>query len=239
VLKNLINFAAPLATALLLLGMFTADKLRIDPHEADAFHARAKAAIDQLPKVLGSGRATWYVIGKDIPLPDDAEGMLKPNAYVHRYYTNPSTGAHVEVLLVQCRDTRDMQGHYPPVCYPSSGCRIDAGAPQSWPAGPGLAVAGTEYVILRPSGEQTTIRNFFVLPRGKIVRDMETVNAAAKDYRELVFGVTQVQLLFDASVGEAQRDEIFAEFIGAAPMRAMLDALRSAPEIDVRQNHAN
>jgi hypothetical protein len=232
--KRLIQLAAPLATVLLLLGMTTADKLRIDPHEADAFHARAAAAIHRLPRVLGSGPATWLAVGKDIPLPDDAEGLLKPNAYVHRMYLNPSTGRRVEVLLVQCRDTRDMQGHYPPICYPSSGCRIDGGSPQTWQAAAGLpGITGTEYVVDRPSGEQTIIRDFFILPSGKIAPDLDSVNAAAKDYRELVFGVAQVQVLFDASVGEAQRDQIFAELIG--PSRGMIEALRSAPEIGERK----
>src|SRR4051794_18481280 len=98
--------------------MTTADKLRVDPREADGFHARAAAAVAQLSKVIGSGRSTWYA-GKDVPLPDDAGEMLKPNAYLHRVYANLTTGRRVEFLLVQCRYTRDMQGHYPPVCYPS------------------------------------------------------------------------------------------------------------------------
>ena len=59
------------------------------------------------------------------------------------------------------------------------------------------------------------IRNFFVLPNGRIVRDMDSVIAAAKDYRELVYGVAQIQLLFDASVGGAERDQIFAQWIGS------------------------
>ena len=98
-----------------------------------------------------------------------------------------------------------------------------------------MSVDGTEYVITRPSGERTTIRNFFILPNGKIVRDMESVNAAAKDYRELVYGVAQVQLLFDASVGGAERDQIFAELIGA---NADLVATLRKGQIGVYKNRA-
>ena len=223
--RRFAHLAAPLATLLLLAGMSTADKLRIDPHEADAFHAQSAAAVARMPKILGSGARSWILNGKDIPLPDDAAGMLKPNAYLHRIYENLSTRRHAEILLVQCQDTRDMQGHYPPICYPSSGCSIDRGKPQSWRAG-ALSVAGTEYVVTwpRPDGSSSTIRNFFVLPSGKIVRDMDSVIAAAKDYRELVYGVTQIQILFDASVGEAERDEIFAELIG--PNQGLIATLR-------------
>jgi exosortase len=216
---------APVASVLLLVGIAAADKLRIDPHEADAFHAKAVQAIAAMPRILGAGRAQWFTIGKDIPLPDDAKGLLKPNGYAHRVYMNGLTGRRVTMLLVQCRDTRDMQGHYPPICYPSAGCRIDGGSPQTWQTANGMSIDGTEYTITRPSGEQTIIRDFFVLPSGKIVRDMESVNAAAKDYRELVFGVAQIQILFDASVGGAERDQIFAELIG--PSRDTIEALRS------------
>ena len=70
-----------------------------------------------------------------------------------------------------------MQGHYPPICYPSSGCAIDGGAAHTWQTA-GLSINGTEYVVTNPKGERTTIRNFFVLPNGKIARDMISVNAA-------------------------------------------------------------
>ena len=210
---GLIQFGAPLLTALFLTGMTAGDKLRVDPHEADAYHERAAAAIAAVPKVVRVGGSTWFG-GKEMALSEDAESLLHPNAYIHRNYLNVSTSRRVELLLVQCRDTDDMQGHYPPICYPSSGCSMDSANAQIWHAGV-LSVDGTEYVITRPSGERTTIRNFFILPNGKIVRDMESVNAAAKDYRELVYGVAQVQLLFDASVGGAERDQIFAQWIGS------------------------
>lgn len=223
-MRSWFQYAAPLATLLLLVGMTTGDKLRIDPHESDGYHANAAVAIGRVPKAFGSSNRTWYQTGKDILLPDDAAGMLKPNAYLHRIYMNPSTGRRVEVLLVQCRDTRDMQGHYPPICYPSSGCSIDRGVTQTWQAG-ALSLTGVEYVVTRPNNQQLIIRNFFVLPNGKIVRDMESVVAAAKDYRELVYGVAQIQLLFDASVGGAERDQIFAQWIGSN--QDMIAALRS------------
>ncbi len=222
--RSWIQFGAPLVTLLLLAGMTTADKLRIDPHESDGYHSRAAVAIAKVPKVFGTSNQTWFQTGKDILLPDDAAGMLKPNAYLHRLYMNPSTGRRVEILLVQCRDTRDMQGHYPPICYPSSGCSIDHGITQTWQAG-SLSITGVEYVVTRPNSQILIIRNFFVLPNGKIVRDMDSVVAAAKDYRELVYGVAQIQLLFDASVGEVERNQIFAQMMGSN--QDLLGSLRS------------
>ena len=223
---RLLHFGAPLATLLLLAGMSTADKLRIDPHEADAFHARAAEAIARMPISFGPRGEGWIKSGKDIPLAADAAGLLKPNAYLHRLYMSLAGRRSAELLLVQCRDTRDMQGHYPPICYPSGGCSITKGKSQTWKAGP-LEIPGTEYVVTWPGPDNMsrTIRNFFVLPNGKMVRDMESVGAAAKDYQELVFGVTQIQILFEASVGEVERDRIFAELIG--PNAGLIDTLRS------------
>jgi exosortase len=221
-------FFAPIASLLLLTGMTTSDKLRTDPHEADAFHARAAAAIAHLPKTIEAGRNSWYA-RKDIPLSDDAAALLQVNGYIHRVYVNPRTDRAVELMLVQCRDSRDMQGHYPPVCYRSQGCGITlpgdaqdwklgtrvAGGPPVTPAADAPSIAGREYTVTWPGGQRMTIRNFFVLPNGKIARDMEGVNAAAKDHRELDYGVAQIQLLFDASVGAPERDQIFIDVIGS------------------------
>jgi hypothetical protein len=222
-LKKLSHLGAPFATVLLLAGMSTADKLRVDPSEADGFHAAAAAAICATPKEFGQ----WMAL-RDTPLPSDAAEMLKPNGYLDRTYFNYSTGRSVEVLLDQCRDSRDMQGHYPPVCYPSRGCQIAVIGRGNWSAG-GLTIPGTEYTVTWPNGQQTVIRNFFVLPNGRIVADMESVNAAAKDYRELAYGVAQVQLLFDASVGGAERDAMFSSLIGAN--RRLIEVLSSAANL--------
>jgi Protein of unknown function (DUF3485) len=217
--RNLIHLGAPLLTALLLVGMTTVDKLRMSPHVADAFHARAAAAVAEAPQVIGDWRA-----GKDIPLEKDAEGMLQPNGFLHRVFSNARSDRSVELMLVQCRDSRFMQGHYPPVCYKSNGCDITLpGDALDWQVGD-LTIHGREYRVTQVNGYQQMIRNFFVLPSGKLARDMESVIAAAKDQQELVYGVAQFQVLFDASVGGAERDAIFNTLIEAH--RPLIDVLR-------------
>ena len=162
------------------------------------------------------------------PAPADAEGLLKPNAYLHRVYINPVRDHRVELLLVQCRDARDMQGHYPPICYPSHGCQMPLpGNAEIWNVGNAVKtvqIPGREYQVTFPGGQQIAIRNFFVLPNGKMVRDMNDVTTAAKDYRELVYGVAQVQLLFDGKTNTADRNEIFAQVIGSN--LGLIDMLR-------------
>jgi len=52
----------------------------------------------------------------------------------------------------------------------------------------------------------------------RLRQNMEGVNAAAKDYHALAYGVAQIQILYpDPRVVAWERDEIFATLIG--PMR--------------------
>jgi len=211
------KFGAPILTVLLLAGV-AADNLRVDPAEAEPFHARAARAIAASPKTFGD----WLFV-RDIPQPTDAEEMLKPNGYLDRLYLNWRTGHYAEVLLDQCKDSRDMEGHYPRVCYPSTGCAIDAFHAVTWAAG-GLEIPGCDYTIRRPNGTTMFVRDFFILPDGGMCRDMESVNASAKDFRQTVYGVAQIQVLFfDASVGVAQRDSEFATIVRA--YRPVIDTL--------------
>jgi hypothetical protein len=211
------KFGAPMLTVLLLAGV-AANNLRVDPAEAEPFHARAAKAIAAAPKTFGD----WIFV-RDIPQPTDAEEMLKPNGYLDRLYLNSRTGHYVEVLLDQCKDSRDMEGHYPRVCYPSSACNIDLAVLRTWSVDK-LEIPGCEYTVRRPNGTIMIIRDFFILPDGRMCGDMTDVNASAKDFRQTVYGVAQMQVLFfDASVGEAQRDSEFATIVRG--YRPVIDTL--------------
>ena len=50
-------------------------------------------------------------------------------------------------LLVQCRDARDLQGHWPPVCYRGQGWVQSAALPRSWEV-QDLQVEGMQYDFL-------------------------------------------------------------------------------------------
>ena len=220
--KSLISGAAPALTVLLLCGILMADKLRVDPAEAAPFLARTAAAIAAIPKVSGD----WQVQG-EWPLAPEVVKLLDVNASLHRRYVNTRTGQSAELLLVQCKDARAMQGHFPPVCYPSGGCRLRSlGEVQQWHLRGGAVVPGMEYEVIRPDGAAFIVRDFFVLPNGKYATDMATVMAAAKNYQELVYGGAQVQVLFNAGVDHAERDAIFSDLM--APYTDLLEVLRSA-----------
>src|SRR4051794_24399767 len=111
------KFAKPryipaMLTVALLLGLSAETLVRPQPRDAEPYHVRVKAASDAMATPKG-----WSF--KQLVIPEAAIQLLKPNAQICRQYTTPTR--QFQFLLIQCRDARDMGGHYPPVCYPASG----------------------------------------------------------------------------------------------------------------------
>src|SRR4051794_30845872 len=110
-------FASPLLCLGVLAGI-AADNARHARKQQDAapFHARARKAIEAYPYVIG------YWAGKDVEVPTAAVKLLHPNMIVSRHFVNQGerwgTVLEADVLIVQCADSRDMTGHFPPICYP-------------------------------------------------------------------------------------------------------------------------
>src|SRR3954469_20179194 len=98
-------------TVALLLGLTAETLSRPRPSDAEPYHAQVKAAEAQITVPDG-----WTF--EDFRLPDGAIALLKPNASLYRVFKSPR---QFQFLFIQCRDARDMGGHYPPVCYPASG----------------------------------------------------------------------------------------------------------------------
>ena len=200
-----------------VLAVIAADNARhVKPQDAAPYHARAKAAIDAFPYLIG------YWTGSDEKVPDAAVKLLRPNALINRHYTNHAPDARgatwADLLISQCADSRDMTGHYPPICYPSSG------EPQSAEPRPftlkvnGLSVSGMEYMFTAMPGQgiaRKSVYNFFVVPGRGIVRDISGVRAAAGDYQRRCFGAAQFQVLMDGDLPQEVRDGVFATMIGA------------------------
>ncbi len=199
-----------LATAGLLLVMAAGDGLDVDFAAAAPFHARVRGAINAVPASIGSWR------GEDLPIPHDVLDLLHPNAALHRRYTDES-GHSMELLIVQCTDARDMRGHCPDVCYPANGWLVRQVRPVQVDL-PGRPAEALEYELERQgtSGmESLFVRSFFVMPEGNILKDMNSLIAAAKDYRMLPFGAAQFQVAFNGSVGLEDRNSAFIEVVAS------------------------
>ncbi len=82
------------------------------------YRARVKAAIEAIPYRIGPA------VGTDSEPTEAAIRLLSPNKILERRYLDPSTGGAFSLLFVHCGDARDMNGHYPPVCYPAHGWKL-------------------------------------------------------------------------------------------------------------------
>jgi hypothetical protein len=228
--RKLTFVLAPPVMAMTLLGGLTLEQRSyVKPQDVEPYHAKALAEMDQIPYVLDHGRWT----GRDQPLPTAAQKLLRPNAVVSRTYEDNQKGEFgagaagrersATLLIVQCRDSRDMLGHYPPRCYRSHGMEQKSAEPRDWNVG-GMTIPGVEYGFeqkLVGQTYRTTVYNFFVVPGGKsnnpLRRDMDAVRDAAEDYQQRYYGAAQFQVVFQglssADLPRSERDEIFQTLI--------------------------
>ena len=208
------------ATLSVLVGVWTERSFfRTPPADSGPYHARVRAAAETLPLHVGS----W--LGADTPVPAAAIQILHPNLIISRRYVNVTSGQSVTFLLVQVRDARDILGHYPPVCYAGQGWTRNAAEPTDWQLDE-RPIHGTRYLFSSERAErraEIVVDNVLFLPTGTTCRDMDGVDAAARNNRLKFFGAAQVQLVYDNTIPAAQRRELFETFIRAArPVVAQL-----------------
>jgi hypothetical protein len=204
-------FAAPAACAVLMLGMIAEKATHKTPADAEPYHARAKLAIESIPTSIG----TWTA--KPETVPREAIKLLRPNVIRSLKYSDNDVSQPrwydrwASLLVDQCRDARDMNGHYPPVCYVNSGEVQIYNEPRDWKVGD-LVITGREYHFLTTSATESTrtaVYNFLIVPGAGIMRDMDGVGKAAEDYQQRYYGAAQFQVLMNADLPQQERDEIF------------------------------
>jgi len=192
----------------------------VDEGVVRAYHARVRATRSAVPHVIGD----W--VGRDIDVPESAVEILHPNVLLNRRYENTATGEVASVLFVQCSDARDLQGHYPPNCYPAHGMIAGTAVASDWSVG-GQRIPGVRYHFRRGTAgaeTQMVIDNFMVLPSGGFGRDMDDVVQVAKDRRLRHFGAAQVQIMTDETMTDDRRDAVLREFVdGFRPLLRSLN----------------
>lgn len=222
------RFVTLAITLLMLAGYWFQTRDYPSPASAAPFHARILASVQALPEQADQ----WTVIDRPKP-PEAAQQMLKPNALMARVYRDETTGQTAQLLLVQCRDSRDMAGHWPPNCYPNSGWRKayeGEGEVRTIRAGE-LDVPMRVYEFTQRSfqGERRLrIYCFFAIPGRGFITDLKQVRGAAENYRLRPFGAAQVQVLVDAGLSEARSEEIAATLL--TPMAELLRELGESQE---------
>ena len=222
----------PALVLLLLAGAMAEASQRVKPKDADveAFHRRAKAELESIPNAIQNGPATWY--GADVKVPQSAVNLLNPNTIISRQYLENRPGTSVsrsaQLLIVQCRDARDMQGHYPPNCYPAQGWTMLSSQQRDWVLpdrqtqrglSKGMKISGMEYKFTQSIGVDASseiVYNFFLIPGSKeeTLRDINAVYKVGEDYQRRYFGAAEVQLLVSPDLPQADRDDILVQLLG-------------------------
>lgn len=220
------NTFAPAMTLALLGAMQWQSAAVQDDSLADAFHAQAREAVEELASSFGG----WT--GTDVEVPQSAVALLKPNALLGRRYIDESTGSWANLVIVQCRDTRDMSGHYPPVCYPAHGWTPSAPAERRTLGDMPVTAYGFERTEFDRS-VRIAIYGVFVVPGEGLVQDMDGVRQAASDYRRRKFGAAQVQVLVDATLPREEQERIATEILQA--IEPVIDALAGERDGGVQQ----
>lgn len=246
----------PGISLLLLLGVWAHQSNYASADAYEEYHERSRAAVMGLPTQVGH----W--MGREMPLPQPALDLLDPNALRNIRFTDYGPAGlegpdqRVSLMIVQCKLARDMQGHYPPRCYPAQGARLLSAEPRNWTVRDDqgvLTIPGMEYHFLEPDrggrdlpagllategytlGRRRVVLSFLIVPgeAQPFVRDMKGVNEAAEDYQQRHRGAAQVQVVFDPSWAlpdRGQRDAIAVELLSSA-----LPALRVLADIGGRE----
>jgi hypothetical protein len=180
--------------------------------DATDYHAAVYRAAENFPVQIGN----WF--GTNVDLPTGAIQLLRPNAKISREYQNLATGRTVSVVIVQVSDSRDLIGHYPPICYVTHGWTAGASHRRDWFVA-GLTIRGTTYAFhsARPDRVSSiVIDNFMILPDGTTCPDLDGVLAVSRDLRKRHFGAAQVQIVTDRDMPPAERAKFMEDFLTAA-----------------------
>lgn len=214
------RFIAPAIAGVLLLAMGVGNAGFPTAEDAEPYHSRIMALTDDSPKTFGP----WD--SRPVEIPKSAVELLRPNAMLSRTFFDATNQRRAEFLIVQCKDARDLSGHWPPNCYKANGYIQADVQPRAWTVGAdagstsdavALAIPGVEYTFeIETAGDSSrlVVANFMILPGVGYVQDMASVRDAGADPRRRSLGAAQVQVVTDASYTPSQRDAIFRELIG-------------------------
>lgn len=178
--------------------------------DASAYHVKVKEVVGAIPFRVGD----W--VGEDVAIPTAATALLKPNALLARTYRRSDDGRVVSLAVVQCEDTRDMGGHYPPVCFPAHGWTPLGSERIRNLTVENLNLPITAYLFERASAFETTQRtiyNLLIIPGRGGVEDMPDVRKAAANPMARQRGAAQIQIVLSSDMPQADQREAVREFL--------------------------
>ena len=185
--------AAPLLGLVLMLCMGFVFSL--PGHDAAALRARTRqvvAAFSRAPYRIGS----W--VGEDVEVPRGAIEILRPAAILSRRYSNVESGLVADLLIIYCNDSRDMEGHFPPVCYPANGW-VASGTNTVSVEVADKTIPMRVYEFLRIKGwrteSQLRVFNVFLTPKGTMTGSFSEIRRVPFRHPYTTGGVGQIQVI--------------------------------------------
>ena len=187
-------------TAVLLAVLMGLNQTHLTPGDAAGYHEHVRKTVLAIPHQLGP----WK--GKDQEVVKEAVELLRPNVMLSRTYTHEETGESVTLLIVQCKDARDLLAHYPPICYPNAGWKIEKKykpvnklfnhreKKNNW------AVYPMYHKSSQANEVSQIVYQKMPLPNGTVTKDMGEVRAFAGNYLVRHFGASQVQIIVQESL---------------------------------------
>jgi len=210
-----INRFAPLVCAIMLVALMGLHQTSgFSEEQVEAYHERIKQAAREIPYKIGEN---WHGIDRDIT--PAAQRLLRPNVLFQRTYTNQITKESADLLFVHCGYIRDMQGHYPPNCYPAHGWQKSGQTPTTIRIGPSQYPANrfTFDKSFRSQQSEIVVTNFFIVASEEqpVLRDMGDLRRLGERRRRNALGSAQVQVVTSSEMPAAEREEVVALFLEA------------------------
>lgn len=206
------GLAAAMLAALLVLHVFE----RGTSGNIDQYLARVAEEVDAVPARIGP------FLGRETEVAPGAVKLLRPNRILQRRYTNIDSPQQewFSLLIVHCGVATDMNNHFPPVCYPNSGWKLEGEAEDVVVQVNGMDIPARRYRFQRPDelfAEPMDILSFFVLPSGQVRfgGDMGLVDMSSRYPWTDKLGAGQFQILTPAGMSEEMRGEIWDQVLGA------------------------
>jgi hypothetical protein len=226
----------------MLAGMVAEARTHVQPTEAEPYLRRCRAAIAAFPMMIQTPSGAW--LGRDTKVPEPAIKLLHPNGEpLSRDYLNDETKQMVSLLIVNCKDARYLEGHYPPRCYPAQGeVEIKAETrPRTWRLAH-IELTGMEYHFApkSPTDQGQVVYNFFVMPRipdltvshkeldGVICPDTHGVDKSGEDYQRRYYGAAEFQLVTAPQMSPQERDRALIDLL--SPNEKLIWTLENRPD---------
>lgn len=200
---------APLVAAAMLAGLLGWNLVeRSTAGGVDLYLASSRKEIEGVPWNIGP------YIGTETQVAPAVVKLLNPNTLLQRRYVVPETGEWFSLLIVQCTRAKDLDGHYPPNCYPRAGWIPEQDAAEIVVHAGAIAIPALRYRFRHEGGiipERMDILSFFIVPVGqsRFGGDMDLVNMLSRSPATDKLGAAQVQILTPAAMPEETRRSIW------------------------------